>query len=149
MSKSKGGSESTDTLLSEISGKINIGTYKVRYAYGSMNGNGKFTEDSRKQNVKKRNPSSSKSTLKKIDNTALRNKSSKRPNTQSRSPSPEHLQQNNDEWKVVNNRCIGRGGKRRRGREREDNSDRGSRSGGITKHGGNSRCRGRGARQPF
>ncbi|CAG2250986.1 unnamed protein product [Mytilus edulis] len=84
----------------------------------------------------------SKSTQKKIDNTALRNKSSKRPNTQSRNPSPENFQQNNDEWKVVNNRGRGRGGRRGRGRGRTENSNRGGR-------GGNSRGRGRGARQPF
>ena len=39
----------------------------------------------------------SKSTQKKIDNTAFRNKPSKRPNTQSRNPSPENFQQNNVE----------------------------------------------------
>ncbi|CAG2236124.1 unnamed protein product [Mytilus edulis] len=72
------------------------------------------------------------------------NKSSKRPNTQSRNPSPENFQQNNDEWKVVNNRGRGRGGRRGRGRGRIDNPNRGGRGWGITKHGGNSRGRGRG-----
>ncbi|CAC5398085.1 unnamed protein product [Mytilus coruscus] len=71
-------------------------------------------------------------------------KSSKRPNTQSRNPSPEHFQQNNDEWKVVNIRGRGRGGRRGRGRGRVNNSDRGGRGGGITKRGGNRRSRGRG-----
>ncbi|CAC5425481.1 unnamed protein product [Mytilus coruscus] len=81
----------------------------------------------------------SKSTLTKIDNTALRNKSSNKSNTLSRNPSPEHFQQNNDEWIVVNNRERRCGGRRGRSREKIDNSDRGGRDGGITKRGGNSR----------
>ncbi|CAG2226546.1 unnamed protein product [Mytilus edulis] len=52
---------------------------------------------------------------------------------------PQNIYKNNDEWKVVNNRGRGRGGRR----GRIDNSDRGGRGGDITKHGGNSRGQGR------